>query len=150
MLAQIPVAPSGAIETWLICAAAVASMTVLFKKLFIRKPPGHADLVTQTDLFREVTSLRDKIDARFFLLSEKIDEMKADVLTAGERRGDSIHRRLNTLEANLARVDERKTTEMVSRLEADLASGAWQERNAALLDLEQIDLGYRLLIAELA
>ncbi|TMK99490.1 MAG: class I SAM-dependent methyltransferase [Actinobacteria bacterium] len=49
-----------------------------------------------------------------------------------------------------ARVDERKTTEMVSRLEADLASGAWQERNAALLDLEQIDLGYRLLIAELA
>jgi len=47
-----------------------------------------------------------------------------------------------------ARIDERETAEMVSRLRDDLASGAWQERNAHRLDLEELDLGYRLLVAE--
>lgn len=32
----------------------------------------------------------------------------------------------------------------IDRLRADLASGAWRERNAALLDRESMDLGYRL------
>ena len=34
----------------------------------------------------------------------------------------------------------------IARLEADLRSGAWRERNAELLDLDEIDLGYRLLV----
>ena len=34
------------------------------------------------------------------------------------------------------------------RLEADLASGAWAQQNAALLDAESADMGYRLVIAE--
>src|SRR6266566_7782913 len=104
--AQIAVPPTGAIESWLLSAAAIASMALLVKKLFFRTP-GQAEFVTQTDLHREMTSLRDKIDARFFVLSEKIAEMKSELLTAGERRGDSIHKRLNQLEANLARLDER-------------------------------------------
>jgi hypothetical protein len=33
----------------------------------------------------------------------------------------------------------------VAALRADLASGAWQERNRTLLDLAELDLGYRLL-----
>lgn len=33
-------------------------------------------------------------------------------------------------------------------LESDLASGAWAERNADLLDREQMDFGYRLIIRE--
>lgn len=32
-------------------------------------------------------------------------------------------------------------------LEADLASGAWAERNAALLNLPELDCGYRLVVA---
>jgi hypothetical protein len=35
----------------------------------------------------------------------------------------------------------------VERLAADLASGEWHRRNVQLLDLERIDLGYRLVIA---
>ena len=35
------------------------------------------------------------------------------------------------------------------RLEADLASGAWTQRNAALLNAESADMGYRLVIADL-
>lgn len=41
-----------------------------------------------------------------------------------------------------------ETTERgIARLEADLASGAWQERHADLLTLDSIDMGYRLLVA---
>ena len=36
----------------------------------------------------------------------------------------------------------------VSRLRADLESGAWARRNAAILELDALDLGYRLIIAE--
>jgi len=37
---------------------------------------------------------------------------------------------------------------MVASLRADLGSGAWARRNAALLDLDELDLGYRVLVAE--
>src|SRR4051794_2618284 len=40
--------------------------------------------------------------------------------------------------------------EMVARLEADLDNGEWERRNGALLELEELDLGYRLVVAELA
>ena len=32
----------------------------------------------------------------------------------------------------------------MARLQADLDSGAWQAKNAALLKLDEMDLGYRL------
>jgi SAM-dependent methyltransferase len=35
----------------------------------------------------------------------------------------------------------------IARLEADLASGAWHQRHADLLDRQSIDMGYRLLVA---
>jgi SAM-dependent methyltransferase len=37
----------------------------------------------------------------------------------------------------------------LARLEADLESGEWRRRNAALLDLDELDAGYRLVVAEL-
>ena len=37
---------------------------------------------------------------------------------------------------------------LVTALRADLESGAWAERNADLLDLDALDLGYRVLVAE--
>ena len=113
-LSQLPIPPAGSIESWLISAAAVVSIALLAKKLFVRKPPIEAEFVTKTefrtfrqDVERELNGLRDKIDARFLGLGEKIEEMKAELLGAGERRASSIHRRLNELEAGLARVDER-------------------------------------------
>jgi hypothetical protein len=38
----------------------------------------------------------------------------------------------------------------LERLRADLASGAWTRRHADLLDMPQLDLGYRLLVSDLA
>ena len=114
MFFQIPSPPNGAIESWLISAAAVVSLVVLGMKLFVRKPPIEAEFVSKAEfrLFREsvereLNGLRDKIDARFLNLGEKIEDMKSELLIAGERRGSSLHRRINELEAGLARVDER-------------------------------------------
>ena|SRR2546423_2830418 len=114
MFGQIPNPAPGAIESWLVSAAAVVSLVLLGKKLFIRKPPIEAEFVTKSEfrMFREtverdMNGLRDKIDARFLSLGEKIEELKGELLSAGERRGNSIHRRINELKAGLARVDER-------------------------------------------
>jgi hypothetical protein len=36
----------------------------------------------------------------------------------------------------------------LQRLATDLKSGEWRRRNAELLELDELDLGYRLVIAE--
>jgi SAM-dependent methyltransferase len=50
--------------------------------------------------------------------------------------------------SNLALLDPAVLTRMTERLTADLRSGAWQARNTSLLDLEELDCGYRLLVAD--
>ena len=90
-LSQIPSAPGGSIENWLLPAAAVASMALVAKQLFQKK--RHTDtFVTRADLNHELTAIRDKIDARFLALSEKIDRLAE---------------RLTTIESAIARLDER-------------------------------------------
>jgi SAM-dependent methyltransferase len=44
---------------------------------------------------------------------------------------------------------EAELAEGLARLRADIESGEWARRHADLLDLEEIDLGYRLLVARL-
>jgi SAM-dependent methyltransferase len=58
-------------------------------------------------------------------------------LDARVRAGISVFSRLTPAEVD----------DCVARLRADLASGAWHERHADLLGLEELDLGYRLLVA---
>jgi SAM-dependent methyltransferase len=45
------------------------------------------------------------------------------------------------------RLSEAEVSEFVDALRRDLGSGAWARRNAALLELEELDLGYRLVIS---
>ena len=94
-LAQIPTPPPGSIEAWLIPAAAVLSLVALAKKLL---PARRSDesFATKAELNHELGAVRDKIDARFLTLTEKIDHL-----------GTSINDRLAKLEAAVARVDER-------------------------------------------
>ena len=114
VLLQLPVPANGAVETWLISAMAVASLVVMGRKLFVRKPPIEAEFVNKKEfqqanenVGRELTALRDRIDSRFLGLVEKMEQLKSELISAGERRGQSIHSRLNELESGLARVDER-------------------------------------------
>jgi hypothetical protein len=55
-----------------------------------------------------------------------------------------------TVRANnsgIALADQSGVARGIARLEADLASGAWHDRHADLLELESVDLGYRLLVS---
>lgn len=46
-----------------------------------------------------------------------------------------------------ARLTGEEVDRGLERLKADLESGEWHRRNADLLDLEELDLGYRLIVA---
>jgi SAM-dependent methyltransferase len=49
-----------------------------------------------------------------------------------------------------AQLDPAEVQDSVAQLAADLASGAWAQRNRELLDLEELDGGYRLMVREYA
>jgi SAM-dependent methyltransferase len=46
-------------------------------------------------------------------------------------------------------IDERAVADALRRLSGDLDSGEWERRNASLLELDELDLGYRLVVTEL-
>jgi SAM-dependent methyltransferase len=46
-------------------------------------------------------------------------------------------------------LDDGEVKAAIERLAADLDSGEWERRNGELLNLEELDLGYRLVVAEL-
>jgi SAM-dependent methyltransferase len=50
--------------------------------------------------------------------------------------------------SGLALADPAVVARGVAALEADLSSGTWQQRHADLAELEAIDLGYRLVVAD--
>ena len=50
--------------------------------------------------------------------------------------------------SGIARLPEAVVTRGMSRLAADLASGRWAERQVDLLERQEIDLGYRLIVRE--
>jgi SAM-dependent methyltransferase len=47
----------------------------------------------------------------------------------------------------ISRLDADEVERGVERLRADLESGVWRRRNAALLDRDELDLGYRLVVS---
>jgi SAM-dependent methyltransferase len=47
-----------------------------------------------------------------------------------------------------ALLPEAEVAEAVARLRADLESGAWKRRNADILDRDELDLGFRVVVAE--
>ena len=47
-----------------------------------------------------------------------------------------------------ARVDPVDAERSIAALRADLESGAWHKRHGHLLELDELDLGYRLVTAE--
>jgi hypothetical protein len=41
-----------------------------------------------------------------------------------------------------------EVADAIERLGADLDSGEWERRNGALLELDELDLGYRIVVTE--
>ncbi len=59
-------------------------------------------------------------------------------LDAGVRAGISV----------FGLIDPEEVDRAITALSADLDSGEWARRNAELLDLDELDLGYRLIVAD--
>jgi len=63
----------------------------------------------------------------------------AAYLEPAVRRGISV----------FAQLDRAPVRQGLARLRSDLETGSWEARHAGLLDLDELDLGYRLVIAEI-
>jgi len=107
IFAQLAAPASGAIETWLLSAAAVASIALLTKKLFLTKLPREPEFVTRTEFHQEMKEVREKIDAGFLKTRELMDVNQNILFRSAEARTASIHYRLRGLEESVARLDER-------------------------------------------
>jgi len=103
-----------------------------FKEL--RAPPPLAERAAAIGARMEVVPIPWDCQDGFFHAFWRRPEA---YLSSQVRRGSSIW----------GRVGPEAEARAVAALRADLESGAWHQRNAALVDLDEYDLGYRLLIA---
>jgi hypothetical protein len=105
MLAQISTAASataGIIMALLSAAAAVA-------KKYIGRQKPKPDYITRAEFHQSMDATRDRIGASYLALADKIELQHNQVLTKLDRQGANFERRLDQLESNLARLDERTT-----------------------------------------
>ena len=100
-------------EGWAAIAGAMGSAVLLVKKLLSPKG-GKSEHVSRAEFYAELMALKDsmhaehlvlleKLDGIHLALLEKLDANHRELLAALERQGT----RINSLEAGLARVDER-------------------------------------------
>ena len=99
---QIPAARTISGEGWAAIAGAVGSALLLAKKLLAPKA-AKPELLSRADFYAELVALKDQMHAGHLALLEKLDANHRDLLAALERQAA----RVSTLEAGLARVDER-------------------------------------------
>ena len=109
----IPAARGITGEGWAAIAGAVGSAFLLAKKLLSSKG-GKSEAINRAEFYAELMALKDdmhkdhlvlleKLDAVHLALLDKLDLNHRELLAGLERQGT----RINTLEAGLARVDER-------------------------------------------
>jgi hypothetical protein len=81
---------------------AVGAVALLMKKLLSSKP-AKPEPMGRADFFAELAALKDHIHTGHLAILDKLDANHRDLLAALDRQAT----RINTLEAGLARVDER-------------------------------------------
>jgi hypothetical protein len=110
---QIPAARGITGEGWAAIAGAVGSASLLAKKLLSSKG-GKSEHISRAEFYAELMALKEdmhkehlvlleKLDAIHLALLDKLDMNHREQLAELGRQGT----RINTLEAGLARVDER-------------------------------------------
>ena len=80
----------------------VGAVALLMKKLLSSKP-AKPEPMGRADFYAELAALKDHIHTGHLAILEKLDANHRELLAALERQAT----RINTLEAGLARVDER-------------------------------------------
>jgi hypothetical protein len=106
-LSQLANPPAGSIENWLLSAAAIASMALLAKKLFLPKAPHEPEYVTRIEFHQELKELGEKIDKGFLETRTHVSEERSFLFRTAEAQAASIQHRLIGLEEAVARLDER-------------------------------------------
>jgi hypothetical protein len=92
--------------TTAILTAAIAAAAALAKKFLPRSKPK-PEYITRVEFQQGIDKTRDRIGASFLALAEKIDQQHNQVLTRLDHQGETFERRLDTLDAAVARLDER-------------------------------------------
>ncbi len=101
-----PSSSTNAPELWAGIATAAAAAFVFLKKLVSRKSAGDVS-ITRSEFKTEMEAMRNRIGASHIALAEKIDANHKEVLGAIASQGEKFERRIDQLEANMARMDER-------------------------------------------
>ena len=94
-------------ETWLLSFAAIGSIALLVKKLFLTKAPREPEYVTKTELGQELKEVREKMDKEFRETRKYIAMTQDFLFRTNEVQTASIHRRLIGLGEAVARLEER-------------------------------------------
>lgn len=104
MLAQLTTTTTAAAG---IVIAVITSAAAIAKKLITRKLANKPEHITRAEFHAGIDSLRDRIAASHLALADKIELQHNHVLTVLDRQGANFEHRLDQLESNLARLDER-------------------------------------------
>ena len=93
-------------STAAILTATIAGVVAIAKKLLPAKKPK-PEYISRAEFHVELERTRDRIGASYLALADKIEQQHNQVLTKLDSQGANFERRLDQLESNLARVDER-------------------------------------------
>jgi predicted RNase H-like nuclease (RuvC/YqgF family) len=99
---QIPSARAISGEGWAAIIGAIGSAFLLVKKLASPRP-AKPEAVSRAEFCAEMLATRERFHTNHLAMLEKLDANHRELLTALER----LATRISTLEASLARVDER-------------------------------------------
>ncbi len=94
-------------EKWTALGALAAAITITAKKIFAAKAKPKPEFISRLEFHQQMDAVRDRIAAGYLALGDKLDLKSKELLTALQRQGTAFEQRLDTLESNLARLDER-------------------------------------------
>ena len=88
-------------------AAAIGAVAVLARKIVSRRKAARESAVTRAEFKTETESIRHRVTASHRALTEELRSTRKEVLAAIAEQGSAFERRIDLLEANMARMDER-------------------------------------------
>ena len=94
------------VSTTAILTALIAAAAALAKK-FLPRPKPKPDLISRAEFHDSMDKVHDRIGGSFLALAEKIEQQHNQVLTRLDHQGETFERRLDSLDAAVARLDER-------------------------------------------
>jgi hypothetical protein len=103
LLSDAAAAQDASTEARGVAAGLMAAVILALRNYLKRKTGGKAELVSRAELCAEMREISDRIHADHLALLEKLGANHRELLAALERQGS----RINALECELARVDER-------------------------------------------